>query len=209
MAGGSKERGDVYDTFLGMLSQPPSSFHWAGFTDLLVGWTQAWEYRLIGMMEMDLLWPGLVSFMISSFYSPHPSVILTSATTVDDDDDGLEILHVMGRSVFMKNAYGTVLRATGEAQLELWGAKHRYFRCILIQLTSLLKQVAITWTPPLITSCQTPPECFQSCTVWGNYLRTWHEMLQSVALNLPLCLLRLLALTDPGTGMLRFLLPFL
>lgn len=49
----------------------------------------------------------------------------------------------MGRYVFMKNAYGTVLRATGEAHLELWGAKHGYLRCILTQLTSLIKQVAI------------------------------------------------------------------
>lgn len=147
---------------------------------------------------MGLLWPGLGSFMISSKYLAPPSLTNTYIS-----DNGLvgcwwwsnwKCWHVVGRYVFMKNAYGTVLRASGEAHLELWGAKHRYFRCTLTQLTSLIKQVAIIWTPPLNTNHQTLPECLQCCTVCGNYMRTWHEMMQSAALNLPLCPLRLLAL---------------
>lgn len=206
MAGGSKERDDVYDTFLGMLSQPPSSFHWAGFTDLVGGWTQAREYRLIGVM--DLLWPGLVSFIISSFYSPHPSLILTSATWWMMMKKYLEMMAHYGKECLHEKCLWYRAESYWWSSAGTLGSKHRYFGCILVQLTSLLKQVVITWTPPLITSCQTPPECFQCCTVQGNYSRTWHEMMQSVALNLPLCLLRLLALTDPGAGMLDFFCPF-
>lgn len=130
-----------------MLSQPPSTFHQAGFTHLQGGWTQAWECRLRCMTEMGLLWPGLDSFMISSMLLVPPS--LTNTYICPHGSVGWwwwstwNYWHVMGRYVFMKNAYGIVLRATGEAHLELWGAKHRYLRCILTQLTSLIKQVAI------------------------------------------------------------------
>lgn len=172
-------------------SQPPSSFRWAGFTDLLGGWTQAWECRLRCVMEVVLLWPGLGGSMIWNKYFVPPS--LTTTYICYRCLAGWwwwctwKYWHVIGRYVFMKNAYGTVLRATCEAHLGLWGAKHRYFRCTLTQLTSVIKQVAITWTPPLNTNRQTLPECFQCCTVCGNYTKTWHEMMQSVALNLSLC----------------------
>lgn len=59
-----------------------------------------------------------------------------------------------------------------------------------------------------VSNCQILPECFQCCTVCGNNVRTWHDVMHSVGWNLRLCPQRLLALRIPCPGRLKFVLPF-
>lgn len=60
----------------------------------------------------------------------------------------------------------------------------------------------------IVSNCQILPECFQRCTVCGNNMRTWHDVMHSVGLNLCLCPQRLLALKISCPGRLKFVLPF-
>lgn len=74
------------------------------------------------MIWVDFLWPGLGSSMIShKYFSPcHPPPILKHLPLWLKwvrMMKYLEILDVMGRNVFMKNVFSTVLRAPGEAHL--------------------------------------------------------------------------------------------